>query len=260
MPPPTSATRSRRSPTDFAPDSLALALVNADGDGTRRRTRARGVRCAGRASRARSPSGSRRGGAERLDAEVAGAAWAGAVLAALEALGARRRRAHVARAVPRARRRRRPTRSPRPRAGAVRQLRVVVQAPEFDEALAFYRDVLGMPQAEAYEADGGARVVILDAGRATLELANPAQVAFIDRVETDGGASDRDPARARGRRHRRGRRPPRRRGRRGRGIRSGDAVALAQRAAARARRAAAHALPGARAGVAADVSRDAGQV
>ncbi len=48
-----------------------------------------------------------------------------------------------------------------------------------------------MPQAEAYEAEGGARVAILDAGRATLELANPAQVSFIDGVETDGGASDR---------------------------------------------------------------------
>ena len=67
----------------------------------------------------------------------------------------------------------------------------MVQAPEFDEALAFYRDTLGMPQAEAYEAEGGARVVILHAGRATLELANAAQVAFIDRVETDGGTSDR---------------------------------------------------------------------
>ena len=49
-----------------------------------------------------------------------------------------------------------------------------------------------MPQAEAYEADGGARVAILDAGRATLEIANAAQVSFIDRVETDGDApSDR---------------------------------------------------------------------
>ncbi len=66
------------------------------------------------------------------------------------------------------------------------------RAEEFDEALAFYRDVVGMPQAEAYEAEGGARVAILDAGRATLELANPAQVRFIDRVETDGDApSDR---------------------------------------------------------------------
>ena len=48
-----------------------------------------------------------------------------------------------------------------------------------------------MPQHEAYEAEGGARVVILDAGRATLELANPEQARFIDGVETEGGASDR---------------------------------------------------------------------
>ncbi len=48
-----------------------------------------------------------------------------------------------------------------------------------------------MPQAEAYEAEGGARVVILDAGRATLELANSAQVGFIDRVETDGAPATR---------------------------------------------------------------------
>ncbi|BDZ64720.1 VOC family protein [Agromyces mangrovi Wang et al. 2018] len=67
--------------------------------------------------------------------------------------------------------------------GRVRQLRLVVEAEDFEEALAFYRDVLGMPEQEAYEADGGARVVILDAGRATLELANPAQTRMIDDVE-----------------------------------------------------------------------------
>jgi predicted enzyme related to lactoylglutathione lyase len=65
----------------------------------------------------------------------------------------------------------------------VRQLRVVVQAPDFERTLAFYRDVVGMPQAEAYEAEGGARVAILDAGRATLELSNTAQVEMIDEVE-----------------------------------------------------------------------------
>ncbi|MBN9185740.1 MAG: hypothetical protein J0I97_09805, partial [Microbacterium sp.] len=48
----------------------------------------------------------------------------------------------------------------------------------------------GMHQSGAFQADGGAGVAILDAGRATLELANAAQVAFIDRVETDGGRSD----------------------------------------------------------------------
>jgi catechol 2,3-dioxygenase-like lactoylglutathione lyase family enzyme len=62
------------------------------------------------------------------------------------------------------------------------------RADDFDEALAFYRDVVGMPRTAAYEADGGARVAILEAGRATLELANLAQVAFIDGVETDGDA------------------------------------------------------------------------
>lgn len=76
-------------------------------------------------------------------------------------------------------------------AGDVRQLRLVVHAPDFDRALEFYRDALGMPQAAAYEAEGGARVAILEAGRATLELANTAQVSFIDGVETDGGTSDR---------------------------------------------------------------------
>ena len=81
----------------------------------------------------------------------------------------------------------------RPEAGGgrVRQLRLVVEAADFDEALAFYRDVLGMPQQEAYSGEDGAQVVILDAGRATLELSNPAQVRYIDRVEAEGQPSDR---------------------------------------------------------------------
>lgn len=62
-------------------------------------------------------------------------------------------------------------------AAPVRQLRVVVAAEDFEAALAFYRDALGLPQLAAFEDDGDARVAILDAGRATLELANPAQVA-----------------------------------------------------------------------------------
>ena len=67
--------------------------------------------------------------------------------------------------------------------GPVRQLRLVVHAEDYDEALRFYRDVLGMPEQEAYAGDGGAQVTILDAGRATLELANTPQVEMIDRVE-----------------------------------------------------------------------------
>ena len=68
-------------------------------------------------------------------------------------------------------------------AAPVRQLRVVVRADDYEAALAFYRDALGLPQLAAFEGDGDARVAILDAGRATLELANPAQVAMIDSVE-----------------------------------------------------------------------------
>lgn len=65
----------------------------------------------------------------------------------------------------------------------IRQLRLVVHAEDYEAALHFYRDVLGMTQQEAYSGDGGAEVAILDAGRATLELANTAQVEMIDRVE-----------------------------------------------------------------------------
>jgi ribosomal protein S18 acetylase RimI-like enzyme/predicted enzyme related to lactoylglutathione lyase len=68
-------------------------------------------------------------------------------------------------------------------ARVVRQLRLVVATEDYDQALAFYRDVLGLPEQEAYQGDGGARVTILDAGRATLELANPAQRRMIDEVE-----------------------------------------------------------------------------
>lgn len=64
----------------------------------------------------------------------------------------------------------------------VRQLRLVVTAPDYDEALRFFRDVLGMPQALAVSSPDG-RVAILEAGRATLELADPAHAAYIDQVE-----------------------------------------------------------------------------
>ena len=65
---------------------------------------------------------------------------------------------------------------------AVRELRLVVTAEDYDEALHFYRDVLGLPEREAYNSPDG-RVTILEAGRATLELADTNQAEFIDRVE-----------------------------------------------------------------------------
>jgi hypothetical protein len=59
--------------------------------------------------------------------------------------------------------------------------RVILQVDDFDEALAFFSRALGLPATAACE--GGARVAILEAGRATLEIANRAQVAMIDSVE-----------------------------------------------------------------------------
>jgi len=65
----------------------------------------------------------------------------------------------------------------------IKQLRLVVHATDYDEAVRFFRDVLGAPVAEEYAGDGGAHVTILDVGRATLELSNDAQIELIDRVE-----------------------------------------------------------------------------
>ncbi|MET9458778.1 VOC family protein [Streptomyces canus] len=64
----------------------------------------------------------------------------------------------------------------------VRELRLVVTAEDYDEALRFYRDVLGLPERAAFSSPDG-RVTILEAGRATLELTDPNHAAFIDEVE-----------------------------------------------------------------------------
>ncbi|GGU40159.1 VOC family protein [Lentzea flava] len=64
----------------------------------------------------------------------------------------------------------------------VRELRLVVTAADYDEALRFYRDVLGLEERAAFASDGG-RVTILEAGRATLEITDPPHAEFIDSVE-----------------------------------------------------------------------------
>ena len=73
----------------------------------------------------------------------------------------------------------------------VLQMRLVVEAADYDQAVAFYRDVLGAREELVVESDDGAKVTILDVGRATLELSNPAQVAMIDDVEVGRRVSPR---------------------------------------------------------------------
>jgi lactoylglutathione lyase len=64
----------------------------------------------------------------------------------------------------------------------VTELRVALTVPDFDEALAFYRDALGLEQIADWSSDDG-RVVVLDGGKATLELLDEAQAETVDRVE-----------------------------------------------------------------------------
>ena len=66
--------------------------------------------------------------------------------------------------------------------GEVTELRVALTVASFDEALAFYRDTLGLRQLADWSSGEG-RVIVLEAGRATLELLDEAQAATVDRIE-----------------------------------------------------------------------------
>jgi lactoylglutathione lyase len=67
-------------------------------------------------------------------------------------------------------------------ASPVRELRLAVTAPDYEESLRFYRDVLGLPVVKSWDEPSGSGA-ILDAGRATLELLSPDQADLIDEVE-----------------------------------------------------------------------------
>ena len=64
----------------------------------------------------------------------------------------------------------------------VTELRVALTVEDFDQALAFYRDALGLEQLADWSSGTG-RVVVLDAGRATLELFDVAQAISVDAIE-----------------------------------------------------------------------------
>jgi methylmalonyl-CoA/ethylmalonyl-CoA epimerase len=64
----------------------------------------------------------------------------------------------------------------------VTELRVALTVADFDEAVAFYRNAVGLEQLADWSTENG-RVVVLNAGRATLELFDEAQAEFVDAVE-----------------------------------------------------------------------------
>ena len=66
--------------------------------------------------------------------------------------------------------------------GTVTELRVALTVENFDQAVAFYRDALGLEQIADWSSATG-RVVVLEAGRATLELFDHAQAEAVDEIE-----------------------------------------------------------------------------
>jgi methylmalonyl-CoA/ethylmalonyl-CoA epimerase len=62
------------------------------------------------------------------------------------------------------------------------ELRVVLTVPDFEEALAFYRDALALEQLADWSGEDG-RVILLDAGHATIELFDERQAESVDRIE-----------------------------------------------------------------------------
>ena len=64
----------------------------------------------------------------------------------------------------------------------IHELRVALTVDEYDRAVAFYRDALGLAEIESWDRPNG-RGTILDAGRATLELFDPLQAETLDQIE-----------------------------------------------------------------------------
>ncbi|MCF6377982.1 VOC family protein [Nocardioides KLBMP 9356] len=64
----------------------------------------------------------------------------------------------------------------------VQELRITLTVDDFEAAVRLYRDALGLPEVADWSGDQG-RVLLLDAGRATLELFDEAQAAMVDDLE-----------------------------------------------------------------------------
>jgi lactoylglutathione lyase len=63
----------------------------------------------------------------------------------------------------------------------VKELRLALTVEDYEQALAFYRDTLGLPTIEAWSEQG--HVTLLDAGRATIELLDAQHAASVDSLE-----------------------------------------------------------------------------
>jgi len=65
---------------------------------------------------------------------------------------------------------------------SVQEFRLVLTVSDFERAIAFFRDALGLKQVATWDNDGG-HAVLLDGGHATLEIIDQAQATAIDKIE-----------------------------------------------------------------------------
>ena len=68
----------------------------------------------------------------------------------------------------------------------VHETRIALTAEDYESAVRFYRDVLGLPLVEEWNEPSGSGMV-LDAGRATIEVLSPGQAEHVERIEAAGG-------------------------------------------------------------------------
>jgi methylmalonyl-CoA/ethylmalonyl-CoA epimerase len=64
----------------------------------------------------------------------------------------------------------------------VKELRLVLTVDNLEEIIRFYRDTIGLPVSKSWDEETG-RGVILEAGRASLELIDARHAATIDSIE-----------------------------------------------------------------------------
>ena len=62
------------------------------------------------------------------------------------------------------------------------KVRIALTVADFDQAVAFYRDALGLEQLADWSGEDG-RVILLDAGGAELELFDEREAEGVDRIE-----------------------------------------------------------------------------
>ena len=74
-----------------------------------------------------------------------------------------------------------------PAESAVSELRLVLAADRYDEAVRFYRDGMGLPVAGGWD-DPNGRGTVLAAGQATIEIIDGPQAVRLEKVEAENGS------------------------------------------------------------------------